>query len=149
MKKIKEGDAFFASGEIDKAVGSWEESLDIKKTAAAYEKMIIAHIVKNDLSGAEQWLKEGLVHFPDNVNLIFNASLISYHKNEYQLALKDIDRVLDADMYYPNAHYMKGMIYEKLGNDKEAKKEFVNAININPGSRATWEKIREEVKNGK
>ncbi len=148
-REIEKGDDFFTSGDVDKALQLWQQSLDKKKTVQVYEKIIMAYIIKNDLSAAEKWTQEGLSYFPSDVNLLFNHSLINYHKNEYLVALEGFDRVLSVDKHYPNAHFLKGMIYEKMGHKEEAKKEFVNEININPGSGKTWLKIREEAKNGK
>ncbi|MCK9265485.1 hypothetical protein M0P98_01145 [bacterium] len=146
-KEIKEGDVFFASGDVDKAILLWKKSLEKEKSALGYEKMIMAYIIKNDLSLADKWIQEGLFYFPDNTNLLFNNSLVRYYNKEYETAMENCDKVLSANQFYPNVHFLKGMIYEETGREKEAKEEFVKELNVNPGSKNAWLKIREEVKN--
>ena len=148
-QKIREGDAFFASGEVDKAIALWKESLEDEKRAEVYEKLIMVSFVKSDLGEAQGFAEEGLSFFPDNHNLLFNLALVKYHSKEYQGALEEFDRLLSLNKYYQNAHFMKGLIYESMGEDELAKKEFINEVNNFPGSRNAWLKIREEVKNDK
>jgi tetratricopeptide (TPR) repeat protein len=149
MLKSREGDSFFASGEIDKALNSWKQSIGIRKTSQVYGKMTMAYMLKNDLTEAGKWAEEGLSFFPGDTNLAFNITLVNYQAKNYSAAMKDIDRLLALDTNYPNAHYLKGLLLEETGKKEEAKKEYVKEININPGSARTWQKIREEVKNEK
>jgi len=149
MEEIKKGDFFFAKGTVLQATLFWEESLNKKKTVNAYEKIIMGYIIQNDLTSAEKWAKEGLVFFPDNLNILFNNSLIHYHRKEYDIAMEGFDKILALDANYPNIHFLKGVIYEEKGEKEKSKKEFVKELNVNPGSKKTWQKIREEVKNDK
>lgn len=147
--KDKQGDIFFGSGDVDAAVKLWQESLDEKKTAEVYEKIIMAYFIKNDLETALKWAEEAISFFPANQNLMFNYALIKYHKKDYESALEGFNRLLAVNSGYPNAYLLKGLIYEEMGKTEEAKREFVNEVNMNPGSKKAWSKIREEAKNVK
>jgi tetratricopeptide (TPR) repeat protein len=140
--KARQGDESFAAGDIDRAVKLWQESLNYQKDKGLYEKMAMALMVKNNLAEAEKWTLEGLTYFPNDVNLIFNNALINFHQEDFATAMDYLEKVLDINGYYPNAHFLKGLIYENNGDDASAKKEFVNEININPGSKGTWLKLR-------
>ncbi|MCX8082000.1 MAG: hypothetical protein N3D17_01165 [bacterium] len=143
QKLIKEGDIYFSKGEIDKAIGLWTEGLKYKQRAELYEKIVMAYIMKNQIPDAEKWVLEGLTYFPDNVNLFFDLALISFHNNDFKKARMAIDMVLRKNEYYRNAHLLKGMMYEKENNLSAAKREYINEVNINPGSTEAWKKLRE------
>jgi tetratricopeptide (TPR) repeat protein len=141
-EKSKRGDEYFAAGDIDNAIEMWEKALQCKKTTVLYEKIVTVQIIKNDFSKAEKWTAEGLTYFPNSVNLIFNNALISFNKQDFVNAMHSLDRVLEINEYYPNAHFLKGLIYEKQGDAASARKEFINEVNINPGSKKAWQKLR-------
>ena len=142
MKKSSEGDRLFSSGNLDGAVEKWTEALDYKQNANLYEKIITVLMLKNDLSGAEKWTQKGLTYFPNNVNLAFNLALIKFYKEDLAGSMNALEGILDKNSCYPNAHFLKGLIYEKRGDAASAKEEFVAEVNINPGSRRAWQKLR-------
>jgi len=142
IQKAKEGDEYFAEGNINKAVELWKESLNYKRNSSLYEKIVMAQIIKNDLDQAKKWTDEGLIYFPNNVNLIFNNALINFHYENFTVSMDALNKILNINRYYPNAHFLKGLIYEKKGDEISARKEFINEININPGSKGAWQKLR-------
>jgi tetratricopeptide (TPR) repeat protein len=143
--KAKEntGDDYFSSGELDLAIKNWKEVLEYREKQQVYEKLISAFILKNQLDTAEYYANKGLTSFPNNVNLIFNLALIKFFKEEYKSAQEQLDLLLEINEYYSNAHYLKGLIFEKNGDKVRAKKEYVTEININPGSKRAWRKLKE------
>jgi tetratricopeptide (TPR) repeat protein len=147
-EKVEKGDYYFVNRNIDMALKYWTESLQIKKDPLTYEKIVVSLIIKNKLNEAKKYALSGLTCFNDYDNLLFNLGLIEFYLGEYEEAMKKLDNLLVKNKYYPNAHYLKGLIYEKLGKFYEAKKEFIEEINVNPGSRKSWEKLR-EMKNEK
>lgn len=141
-QKSRKGDELFAAGEVDGAAELWKEALNDKRSADLYGKIVMVQIIKNDFVQAEKWTLEGLTYFPNNVNLVFNNALINFHNKDFTSTLDNLDKVLEINRYYPNAHFLKGLIYEKQGDKTSARKEFVNEININPGSKGAWQKLR-------
>lgn len=139
----RKGDYYFSSGNIEKAISFWKKSLKEKKGEKVYEKLSSAFIIKGDFKGAEEVIKEGLTYFPHCGNLIFNLALVKFYTGEYEKAMEQLNMVLKMNKYYPNAHYLKGMIYQEKGEIEKAKKEFINEININPGSKRAWQKLKE------
>jgi len=142
IKKSSEGDRYFSSGDIDKAVEKWAEALEYKQNANLYEKIVTAKMVKNDLPEAEKWTCKGLTYFPNNVNLAFNLALIKFYGEDFTESMNILEKILRLNKYYPNAHFLKGLIYEKTGDGISARKEFISEININPGSKRAWQKLR-------
>ncbi|MCM8830003.1 MAG: tetratricopeptide repeat protein [Candidatus Omnitrophica bacterium] len=142
-KLTREGDRYFSEGKIDKAIELWQQALDYQQKPELYEKIVMAYITENRLSDAEVYISKGLTYFPNNVNLFFNLALINFYNNDFDRAKKHLDRVLEINKYYRDAHFLKGLMYEKKGDITAAKREFVNELNVNPGSRRAWKKLRE------
>jgi len=147
-EKVKMGDYYLENKDIDNAIKYWVESLEFKKDLITYEKVIGSLIIKNNFIEAKRYTIEGLTYFKNNDNLIFNLGLLEFYLEEYDDSLKTMEKLIEKNRYYPNAHYIKGLIYEKKGEFEKAKKEFIQEVNINPGSRKAWQKIK-EMKNEK
>jgi len=147
-EKVKMGDYYFENNDIDNAIKYWSQSLEFKKDLLTYQKIIGSLIIKNDFLKAKEYTIEGLTYFENNDNLIFNLGLLEFYLKEYDNSLKTMEKLIERNKYYPNVHYIKGLIYEKKGEFENAKKEFIQEVNINPGSRKAWQKIK-EMKNEK
>ena len=139
----KKGDILFSQGKIEEAIEFWKSYVKENRDSKIYEKIVMGYILEGKLDEAENWAKEGLTYFPGCVNLIYNLALINFYKKNYELSLELIDRVLEMNRYFPNAHYLKGLIFEIKGDIEKAKREFVEDLNITPWSRKTWEKLQE------
>lgn len=142
-KLVKDGDYYFSTGEIEKAINCWIESLNYKKDISTYEKLIASFIIKNQLKQAEKYTISGLTYYPENVNLLFNLGIIKFYLEQDEESLKILNKVLEKNKYYPNIHYLKGLIYERKGQKERAKKEFIEEVNVYPGSKKAWKKIKE------
>ncbi|MCM8818610.1 MAG: hypothetical protein NC915_03940 [Candidatus Omnitrophica bacterium] len=141
--KVKLGDYHFSNKNIDMALKYWIESLDFKKDPLTYEKIVTSFIVKKEFNEGKKYAISGLTYFKNNDNLLFNLGLIEFILEEYDESMEILDRLLERNKYYPEAHYLKGLIYEKKGQIEKAKKEFIEEVNINPGSKKAWKKIKE------
>lgn len=58
---------------------------------------------------------------------------------EYNKALEIIDKSLSLDSKYSPAYNMKGMIYEKMGNNNESIQAFSKAIEFNSNNGGYYE----------
>ncbi|MCS7179841.1 MAG: hypothetical protein NZ891_00600 [bacterium] len=143
-EKIKMGDYYLSNKNIDMALKFWIDSLNFKKDVLTYEKIIALLIIKNDLKEAKKYTTEGLTYFPNNDNLLFNLGLLQFYLEEYDESLKTLGKLMEKNKYYPNVHYISGLIYEKKGDFESAKREFIEEVNINPGSKKAWMKIKEK-----
>lgn len=141
-KKSRKGDELFTAGDAEGAVRLWRECMGCGRSAELYEKIVMAYIVNNDFEPAEKWTDEGLTYFPNNVNLLFNYALVRFHRKDFPSAMENLDKVLKLNGCYPNAHFLKGLIFEEQGDKISARKEFVKEINLNPGSKGAWQKLR-------
>jgi len=142
-KLEKQGDTLFSQGRKKEAIERWQDALKFKKTSSIYEKIVVTLIMERENKQATMWAEQGLTYFPDCCNLIYNLSYLCLLEKNYDKCLKNIDRLLAINKYYPEAHFMKGMIFEQTGRIKEAKEEYVKELNINPGCKKAWKKIKE------
>ena len=109
-----------------------------------WERKVLEAMARNDLPTAGKQAKAGLTRFPNCVNLMFNCALIDSQLGNYEEALTYLDRVLaEQKGYFPNAHYLRGTIFEAQGDRERARTEFVAEVNKYPGSRRAWTKIKE------
>ncbi len=143
IQLVKEGDILYSRGKINEAIDKWEKALFFKKQSKIYEKIVVALIIKKRNKEAKKWVEEGLTYFPNCVNLIYNNAFLNFIDGKYEKAIEDIDRLLEINPYYPEAHFMKGIIFEKIGKKEEAKAEYVKEVNINPGCKKAWKRIKE------
>lgn len=144
---VEKGDKFFSEGEIYSALDYWKESLKIRKDITIFKKITATYITLNNLKESEKYVLLGLTYFPNDDNLLFNLALIKFYEGNYEKSLEILQKILSKNKFYPNLHYLKGLIYEKIGEKELAQKEFIEELNINPCSKKAWEKIK-EMKNG-
>ncbi|PHV13001.1 type IV pilus biogenesis/stability protein PilW [Chitinimonas sp. BJB300] len=55
-----------------------------------------------------------------------------YARGQYDVALQEIDKALDADSRYPTAYYVQGLVYSDLREFDKADKSFRRAISLDP-----------------
>lgn len=137
------GERAFSTGDTAAAIRIWKEAAAAKPDEEIYVRLVTAAVAVNDLPQAERWADEGLTHFPRCANLLFNRALAAFHGREYAVALDYLLRTEKEGPYTANLHLLRGLIYEALGRPEEARKEFIAEVNINPGCRKAWEKLKE------
>jgi len=142
IQLAKEGDILYSRGKIDEAIDRWGKALSFRKQSKIYEKIVVALIIKKRNKEAKKWVEEGLTYFPNRVNLIYNKAFLNVLDGKYDEAIEEINRLLEINQYYPEAHFMKGMVFEKIGKKREAKTEYIKEVNINPGCKKAWKKIK-------
>jgi len=64
------------------------------------------------------------------------------------MALKNLNYVEMLEPNYANVHYLRGVIYERMGLKKEANQEYIKEVNINPRSIHAWRKLKKNKRSG-
>ncbi|MCX7570775.1 tetratricopeptide repeat protein [Tumebacillus sp. DT12] len=64
--------------------------------------------------------------------LIHNKALILASMKRYEEALADFNRVIEIDPNYPEYHFDRGNLYNKMGRLEEAVENYTHAIEISP-----------------
>ncbi|MGQ5521902.1 type IV pilus biogenesis/stability protein PilW [Chitinimonas sp. PSY-7] len=55
-----------------------------------------------------------------------------YARGQYDIALQEIEKALDADSSYPSAHYVQGLVYMDLKEFDKADRSFKRALSLDP-----------------
>ena len=141
----QKGNLLFQKGEPDLAVLTWYRSIAlVPQRPTPYEKISAYYLLKGQWAEAQKVIENGLTRLPSCANLYFNLGLSCYLSGDYRRAKESFEKVATLDSYYPDVHYLLGLIYHKEGREDEAKKEFIREVNLNPASRGAWKKIREQ-----
>ncbi len=144
-KYEKRGNQLFGEKKIPAAIKSWQKSSAFTTSPEkVYNKIGIAYLAKNDYENAIKVFRQGLKVNPKDVILLYNLGLCFFQLKNNKMALKNLKEVEMLDPYYLNVHYLRGVIYERMGLRKEAKKEYIKELNINPRSISAWAKLKTE-----
>lgn len=140
-----EGDTAFQHYEIENARQYWHASLkENPDNLKCYNKLGISFLVLKEYDNAVDILREGLKKDSKDPGLNYNLALAYYYSGDVEMALEVSEKVLTLNKYYPEANYLRGLCFEKMGRIKQAQKAYVEEINNNPGSKRAWQKVKEE-----
>jgi len=140
---VEKAEKFFAEGNLKEAVKCWEQQERIHPSPDLYEKISSCYLLLGDKKQARVWLEKGLINFARCGNLMFNMALLDYSEQRYESALALVDKLIKQNPYFPEVYYLKGCILQAQGKEEEARKQFVEEVNHNPGSKRTWQKLKE------
>ena len=62
-------------------------------------------------------------------------------EGDYPDALASLSEVERISPGHAKVHFLKGVIYDKLGLDELARKEFVEELNLDPATPAAWARL--------
>ncbi len=138
----KRANIHFQNGQLNDAIAGWEAALrHFPGDVSIINKIGIAYVEQGMYNEAEGFYKKGLIIEPHNVEIHYNLALLYFRKSEYDRSLVELDKVIRGDYFYPNAHYLRGLIYEGKGFKDKAQSEYVEEVNANPGSIPGWGKL--------
>jgi len=138
------GEDYFKENDFEKAISCWEKVLEANpQNLEIYQKIGVAYVRNNQIVEAIDIYEKGLKLDDKNSDLYYALAFSQFLRNDYFSSLKNLDKVLYFNEHYPEAHYLKGLIYEKKGLDNLAYKEFVAEINMNPSCVSAWRKIKD------
>lgn len=140
----RQGDAFFREGRKEEALESWRRSLVLLPDRRdPYNKISSYLMVSGRLDEAEETLRRGVHHLPRDADLRFNLAMTLFIAEKFESAEKNFLKVAELDSYYPEVHYLLGLVYRARGEEERARESFVRELNLNPGSRGAWKEIKE------
>ena len=92
----------------------------------------LQYMQAKDLNSATKELNENIRLDNKNTKALSLLSQISFQKKEYETALINANQILLYDPYDSNVTNLRGMIYQKIGNNVKAKQDYKKAIVLNP-----------------
>ena len=103
----------------------------MKNKHQKFEKAL-RYLQANDLNSATKELNEIIQLDNKNTKALSLLSQIAFQKKEYETALINANQILLYDPYDSNVTNLRGMIYQKIGNNINAKQDYKKAIGLNP-----------------
>ncbi|MCM8758842.1 MAG: hypothetical protein NC906_03600 [Candidatus Omnitrophica bacterium] len=131
-------------GHKEKAIAIWNDQIKRKQDLDSYQKLIEVLINSGDYEKAEELAKNALPLYPSCTNLMFYLAMTNFYKGNLTDSLKYTEDVLSINEYFPEVYLLRGLIFEKMNNLEQAKKEFIKEINNNPSNRLAWAKLKEQ-----
>ena len=123
-----------------------EEDGDLEEANLVYRQMLkipiqedrarvnraIAQLFMGDNQDAVETLQNAIEVAEDPAYILFNLAMLYSSINQYDAALRSIEKLLDKNPNYLDAIYQRGLIYQELGQFEEAEIEIRRLIEIMP-----------------
>ena len=127
------GDAFYNEGQYQEAIVAYANYLENKpnNVQVLYNKGR-AHEELDDFKKAEDSFKRALKQEPKNTQILLSLSNLYHNNDKPELALMYADNAVSVSGAPSMAYFLKARSMHKLGNVKEALREYNTAIKMSP-----------------
>ena len=98
---------------------------------------------RGEFASARNKAQEILAKEPDHAEATYMVAVCSRYLNEFDLARRYLDRLLELDPGYGRAFQEHGHIERALGNADAAIEAYRDAVSLNPSLLASWRAIAE------
>lgn len=129
------------AGDIDGAIKVYKDWLAIKPEAAAYRAYGAALKKKGNNEEAEKVIDEGLVKFPQDANLLVEKINKYLEDAKYTEALTYVNNLLNVEPNNDGALFIKGLAYEKIGNEDSVVYYYLKSAELNPKNVKPWNNL--------
>lgn len=135
------GSAYFAKGEVDKALADLNTAIGIRNAAEFRFERALIHMSRKNFDAAKADLTEVTKQKPAFAPAYFMRGLIAYASADYQEALAHFESAIQHRPTYFQAFYARGVTKKKLGDEAGSKKDVAQAIGMSPKVEAEMEKL--------
>lgn len=140
----RRGDRAFQEANNATSESCWRLVLEERPdSTSARNKLAILCMKENRFAEARKLLREGIRRAPKTVSFRFNLGQLHYMTGDFRGALSSLGEVEQLNPGHGNVHFLKGVIYERLGEEELARKEFVKELNNDPATLAAWARLAE------
>ncbi len=138
----RRGDLYFQNGNVRSSEVCWQLVLDEHPhSVSARNKLAVLYMKEGRLGDARKLLEQGVRESPKTVSYQFNLALLCHMEGDFPGALSFLERVERMNAGHGYVHLLRGAIYEQMGQDERARKEFIQELNIDPALPAVWARI--------
>ncbi len=136
--------SYFASNDLPRAAEALLIVAERSPTAAVWNNLGVV-TSRRDNPAAETDFARALQLDPNDAGIHFNLGLHYVRRGEWELALRSLDRCLDANPRDTEAHFLRSYTLRHLGRLEEAERARQQAIGDNPALALTLERRRFEL----
>ena len=113
------------------------QDLTYSEVDKSYENIGLAYLKKGQNKEAGRYLQKAISRNGENCSAFYYYALSLYHQNAFKHSLSALDKTksICQNRSFQEPHYYSGLIHLKLGQKKEAQKEFLKIIKTYPESK--------------
>lgn len=138
----RRGDLCFQKGKTKAAEGCWRPVLqELPGAVSVRNKLAVLWMNGGRFKDAREILEEGIRKAPETASFHYNIGLLCYMEGDYRNALASLSEVERISPGHAKVHFLKGVIYDELGLDELARKEFIKELNLDPATTAAWARL--------
>ena len=124
---------YMVLGDYVKAREALEEAIRLKSDyAAAHFRLAQIAILKGNVEDAISNTERAVLSAPNDIGVLFQLGLLYYQQNRYKEARQILERTVQLNENYSNAHYFLGLIYAAEGERARAIEQFELIQKLNP-----------------
>lgn len=129
------------SGNVESSIAIYKDWLAVAPEAIAYRSYGAALKKSGKKEEAQKVIDEGIAKFPKDANLLVEKINVYLENAQYQEALTYVNNLLDVEPNNDGALFIKGLAYEKIGNEDSVVYYYIKSGEANPKSIKPWNNL--------
>lgn len=129
------------AGDINNAIAAYKDWLAIESDVSAYRGYVAALKKAGKDEEANKVLDEAIVIFPNDANLLVEKINVYLAAGQYAEALKYVNNLLSVEPNNDGALFIKGLAYEKIGNEDSVVYYYTRSAEVNPKNIKPWNNL--------
>ena len=123
------------------AISVYKDWLAIAPDAMAYRSYAVALKKAGQADESKKTIDEGLAKFPKDANLLVEKINVYLEGAQYPEALAYVNNLLEVEPKNDGAMFIKGLAYEKIGNEDSVIYYYTKSAEINPKNIKPWNNL--------
>ena len=115
------------------ALKDYKKAISLDSTKAQYYSaagdLLFDH---KDITGSVPFIQKAIALNPDDAKAHLKVAKMFVYIKDYPKAFKELNRVMEHDVYDPEPYFLKGMIYKDIKDTTKAMSSFLTAIQVAP-----------------
>ena len=143
---------FINENKLDLALNTFEKAIEMDSTGLngiAHNEIGYVYLKKLDSANALSWFNKSIEINPKNPKPRQNKALTYLTFNDLDNAIKTLDKFVNEIPNWPTAYFQRGNIYEHLGRDEEAFRDYKTALYYNQELNVLPKEIVEKIEDFK
>jgi tetratricopeptide (TPR) repeat protein len=129
------------AGDMEGAIKVYKDWLALTPDPAAYRNLGLAYKKQGKTDDAKKTIDEGLTKFPKDANLLVEKINFFLENSQYTDALTYVNNLLEVEPKNDGALFIKGLAYEKIGNEDSVVYYYLKSAEINPKNVKPWNNL--------
>ncbi len=129
------------ANDLPGAINVYKDWLAVAPDAIAYRSYAVALKKSGKAEESKAIVTEGLAKYPKDANLLVEKINVYLEGAQYPEALAYVNNLLDVEPNNDGALFIKGLAYEKIGNEDSVVYYYTKAAEINPKNIKPWNNL--------